>query len=327
MDIFFKPRIGTHYTEGWQGIRTLVLGAHHICSFDCQMKHLCCQADKVWEMDDHCPCYVSLRDSEYHKLHNNNIVEMDAYIDDLANFPTYSAFTKYMLGRKDYLTEDDRADFWEHVVFYNFLQHFLPNGNTPPYQGNEAMYDAAIPALTEMIASLPEPPQVIYVWSKAVRDCLLNNINKVEGLRAESLDEYPQVMELYFFSLNYNVAYSREWVEEYIHARLEPGSFAEELQFRPSVSEVLYRALCDGFLRAQDGEIVMPYNSAKHSTAEYGKFLQILYRDYHFRWKGIESIIFKLDKHGNHQKQNLRGLNILDKTDPAYEYINAFFKL
>ena len=101
MDIFFKPRIGTHYTEGWQGIRTLVLGAHHVCSFDCKMKHLCCSADKVREMDDHCPCYVSFPGSDYHKLHNNNIVEMDAYIDDSANFPTYFAFTKYMLGRKD----------------------------------------------------------------------------------------------------------------------------------------------------------------------------------------------------------------------------------
>ena len=39
--IFFKPRIGEHYAEGFNGYRTLVVGVHLMCEEeDCIYKEL-----------------------------------------------------------------------------------------------------------------------------------------------------------------------------------------------------------------------------------------------------------------------------------------------
>ncbi len=52
---FFAPRIGEKYHEGFNGIRTLVVGTYHICYENCQFKDLCCDVDTVKEMDYKCP--------------------------------------------------------------------------------------------------------------------------------------------------------------------------------------------------------------------------------------------------------------------------------
>ena len=54
---FFAPRIGEKYHEGFNGIRTLVVGAYHICYENCQFKDLCCDVDTIKEMDYKCPKY------------------------------------------------------------------------------------------------------------------------------------------------------------------------------------------------------------------------------------------------------------------------------
>ena len=325
--VFFLPRIGMHYLDGWNGYRTLVLGVHHICSeWNCPFQGKCMNTEGVSEMDDACPVYTDLHNSDYHKLHNGNIIEMNAYIGDEANYPTYSAFTKFMVKKKGYLSREDRANFWEHVVFYNFLQHYLPNGDTPAYVGHEQIYDAAISAFLEMLESLPEKPQVIYAWSKPLYDCLLKHLDQVPGLKVESLEVYPQVMELYYFSLNTPIEYSHEWVDEYIRERIDEGCYVEDRNC-PLFIDLLHNALCKGFLAAQNGEIVIPYQSSRNRSAEYGTFLQNLHVRYRMAWKDIEKIVFKLDKEGHHQKQNLRSLPVLLMEDKAYSYIKSFFEL
>lgn len=78
--MFFLPRIGKYYEEGWQGYRTLVLGAHHICNNNCEFSTLCCSANQIVQMDNECPCYHNIHDTNYYSLHNSNIIEIDAYI-------------------------------------------------------------------------------------------------------------------------------------------------------------------------------------------------------------------------------------------------------
>lgn len=230
-----------------------------------------------------------------------------------------------MLNRRNHLSEEDRSLFWEHVTFCNFLQHYLPSGNTPPYEGNEPLYDAAIPSLLELINSLPSPPQVIYVWSKAVLDCLMANIEKFQDLKFESLEKYPQVMELYLMSLATPIPYSLSWVKCYLDQHLKNGSCLCPSNM-PQLAEVLCEALAKDFLRAQDNKIVIPYYTQTGRSAQYGCFLSTIHKYYNMKWKQIENIIFKLNKTGGYQRQNLRSLETLSSGDTGYDFVMAFFK-
>jgi len=97
---FFVPRIGEKYHEGFNGIRTLVVGAYHICYENCPFKDLCCDVDTIKEMDYKCPKY---KDAPFHEkaedqlcLHNSNIIEINSYCEDEACYPAYSVFTHDM---------------------------------------------------------------------------------------------------------------------------------------------------------------------------------------------------------------------------------------
>lgn len=105
---FFKPRIGSRYAEKWNGYRTMVLGAHQICTAKCEFLDLCCSNEGVWEMDNACPVYEDGRDDPYLRLSNGNRIEMDAYIEDAANYPAYFAFTKYILEEKGFVSPEKR---------------------------------------------------------------------------------------------------------------------------------------------------------------------------------------------------------------------------
>lgn len=170
------------------------------------------------------------------------------------------------------------------------------------------------------------PPEVIYVWSKPVRDCLMANAQQMKSLRVESLEEYPQFMVLYYFSYNTAVTYSHAWVEQYLAYRLDKDSYVEPRDC-PVLADVLHRALCQGFLSAEDGCIVIGYAASRHRSAAYGTFLQMLHSKYRMAWKDIAHIITKLAKDGQPQRQNLRALPVLTREEKAYDYVRSLFQL
>lgn len=53
-------------------------------------------------------CFEDGRDDPYLRLSNGNRIEMDAYIEDAANYPAYSAFTKYILEEKGFVSPEKR---------------------------------------------------------------------------------------------------------------------------------------------------------------------------------------------------------------------------
>ena len=112
---FFAPRIGEKYHEGFNGIRTLVVGAYHICYENCQFKDLCCDVDTVKEMDYKCPKYKDAPFYEKAKdqlcLHNSNIIEINSYCEDEARYPAYSVFTHDMTKLQDGISAQQKYDF------------------------------------------------------------------------------------------------------------------------------------------------------------------------------------------------------------------------
>lgn len=193
---FFVPRVGKLWEDGieykeWKGrkFRTLVLGIHQICNLNCEWKHCCCDSNLVWKMDEKCKCYVDKREGankDYLKLSNGNTIEIDAYIEsdkDNKDYAFYSAFTKYMVNRDEYkydhLSEEVKSDFWEHVIYHNFFQYYLPNSEEIDYNKNKDKYKEAIPALKEVLETYK--PEIVIVWTRNLYLALKDN--PIDGLK------------------------------------------------------------------------------------------------------------------------------------------------
>lgn len=164
---FFPPRIGPNYIGGFDGLRTLIVGPHMICEIDCPHKHKCADSTSVRDMDTHCPVYAGL-DPEVMRLSNANDIEVSAYINGEGAYPAYSAFTYYMLGKQDYLSEDDKRRLWNAVAFTNFLQHLRPSDQPC----DPALFEHDYEAFKEAYDTLDPKPEVLYVWNTLVKDCL-----------------------------------------------------------------------------------------------------------------------------------------------------------
>ena len=171
---FFTPRVGKDYEKGFHGIKTLILGSHFYCPYtDCShLKEGCASSNTIWSMDAACPCYVGKEDQNYYKLSNSDTIEVDSYLEGFP-YPSFDAFTYLMLNKRDYLSEDEKLLFWDQIAFTNYIQHYWPNGYTPPYEDNESLFDADYEAFKEVLTELR--PQIVIVWNKAIKDCLLSN--------------------------------------------------------------------------------------------------------------------------------------------------------
>lgn len=171
---FFTPRVGKDYEKGFHGIKTLILGSHFYCPYtDCShLKEECASSNTIWSMDAACPCYVGKEDQNYYKLSNSDTIEVDSYLEGFP-YPSFDAFTYLMLNKRDYLSEDEKLLFWDQIAFTNYIQHYWPNGYTPPYEDNESLFDADYEAFKEVLTELR--PQIVIVWNKAIKDCLLSN--------------------------------------------------------------------------------------------------------------------------------------------------------
>ena len=138
--MFFLPRIGQHYQEGFKGYRTLVLGVKHHCTHkrcphydDCVTRRNCASYNEV------CPVYGDRHDL---RLSQSNQIEIDAFLEVHDRYPTYSYFTKLMLGKTDDCTEVEKTAFWEQVAFANYLQYFCPSPQVPEYKEDGLAYRA-----------------------------------------------------------------------------------------------------------------------------------------------------------------------------------------
>ena len=182
MKCFFKPRIGAYYNKGFRGYKTLVLGAHFYCPFECRFKEDCLKDSRPFDRE--CPCYKD-KDDEYFTLSNSCYVEVNSYLEGCP-YPSFSMFTKYMMNKRDYIPDPVKYRFWDHVCFYNYLQHYLKDGNTPKYLGNEDLFAEDWDAFQEVLDELQ--PELIYVWNESIKETILANKEKLTD-RIEYLGE------------------------------------------------------------------------------------------------------------------------------------------
>ena len=211
--MFFQPRIGQHYQEGFEGYKTLVLGVKHHCTLrhcryfaDCVMYRNCAQYDAICPAYDcrnyvngrkiceDCitnggkPCvYYEQRTAEEKRreylLSQSNIIEINAFLEVNDHYPAHTYFTKLMLNKAVDVSDGEKIDFWEHVAFTNYLQYFCDTPQVPKYEVDALSYrEEDWAAFQEVLNELQ--PEVIFVWNSALKALLDSKIadNAVSGL-------------------------------------------------------------------------------------------------------------------------------------------------
>ncbi|MBO8484398.1 MAG: hypothetical protein IAB75_09865 [Bacteroidetes bacterium] len=185
---FFRPRIGKNYWKGFRGYRTFVLGAYHFCRewhamrYHCNHYEQCVREGRSREFNETCPIYLDRMDlyDGYYRISNSNIIEIDSYIEG-ERCPSYGEFTRRMTDKSGRLiSSEDRENFWESVIFYNYIQHFLPEAEEFSYQDHKEELDADFPAFARVLDKLK--PEIIYIWTDAIKDAVLNNRMSLAGI-------------------------------------------------------------------------------------------------------------------------------------------------
>lgn len=164
--MFLQPRIGQHYREGFKGYRTLVLGVKHHCILkQCPFYEDCVIRRNCVSYDAKCPAYGDRHDL---RLSLSNQIEIDAFLEEYDRYPTYSYFTKLMLGKADDCTEAEKTAFWEQVAFANYLQYFCPSPQVPEYEEEGLNYRSEDwDAFQELLETVQ--PEVLLVWNSALK--------------------------------------------------------------------------------------------------------------------------------------------------------------
>lgn len=143
--INFHPHVGKFYqSKGLYGKRIMVLGDSHYCKDELKNGGRChpfCSRDK---MDEDC-----VNETIY-------CVTGHAYEHSIR---AYTIFERAFYGRV--LNQDERIDFWESIIFYNYLQYAQPGPRLPLDQPEVSMPESEI-AFKEMLEKYM--PDYIIAW-------------------------------------------------------------------------------------------------------------------------------------------------------------------
>ena len=155
--IHFEPWVGKNYlTKGYQGKRILVLGESHYCTKELSEGGRCFPQCKEENMFADCVSQTQ------------DVVREAVY--DYRGLPyqqTFLCFERAVMGKV--LTKEEREEFWEGAMFYNYVQFAQSGPRMAPQPEHWAYSDKAL----ENLLVVYEPDHII-VWG--VR--LYNNMPK-----------------------------------------------------------------------------------------------------------------------------------------------------
>jgi len=143
----FRPWVGKNYlSQGYKGKRILVLGESHYCGEsinggDC---YPLCTREKI--MQNNCVSFT------INVIHD--------YVYSYSGVPfeqTFLCFERAIIGKE--LTQEEREDFWERVIFYNYIQ-FAQDG--PRKSIKPEYWEESELAFKEMLEEYM--PDCIIVW-------------------------------------------------------------------------------------------------------------------------------------------------------------------
>lgn len=144
--ILFKPWVGSCYLKHNLGARILILGESHYGDPGDEHENFTIDVVKLWGQEKRLPFFTKI------------------------------SKTVLNYGASDFLSDQDRFDFWENVAFYNYVQAIVGEG--PRDRPSCAMWEKSESALQEVIENLA--PQVIIVLGKELAENLPHIPEEIE---------------------------------------------------------------------------------------------------------------------------------------------------
>lgn len=155
--IKFRPWVGENYKQGFQNKKILILGDSHYCAKDSNRNDACrsigdCSYDCMNET-----CYNMTHDlirGEYMEYRSGRA-------KSAGHLQTILTFEKNLFGYTP--SPQESLDFWNSVIFYNYIQHsqYKPRGRRDTKAEEIDDYKEAF---KEVLAEYQ--PDYIIIWSK-----------------------------------------------------------------------------------------------------------------------------------------------------------------
>lgn len=154
-NINFKPWVGKNYqSTGYHGKRILVLGESHYCQKELSEGGRCYPFCKRELMNDAC----------FSQTHD--VVDEAVYgYSGQRYLQAFVCFERAVTGRV--LTNEERKEFWESVMFYNYIQYAQSGPRMAPQSEHWAKSEKAFVELLETYK-----PDYIIVWGVRLYDGL-----------------------------------------------------------------------------------------------------------------------------------------------------------
>lgn len=180
-NVNFNPWVGENYSTG--GIfskKILVLGESHYCPKELSAQGRC--AGGCFRKNMLTGCF------------SQTIDNVDAAVNYYKGCPyqqTFLCFERAVMGRV--LSEEERKEFWNSVMFYNYVQFALPAARTAP--SSEQMQTSE-EAFREILEN--HQPDYIIVWGKRLYKALPDWGGYEEKLILDNGDYAP----IWHYSIN-----------------------------------------------------------------------------------------------------------------------------
>ena len=175
----FNPRI----TEEWKEGGTLVVGINHWCiQKGCEYYEDCVLNSNSKKYDKLCRWAVSeVDDSTPYDLRYTTYEAFNCYLEDFLGYESFKEFLLYITGTQDCMEPDEQREYWNHLAFYNYIQHFTKMSltHTSMYGVEEALSkkeDDDFKAFLDVLHDLK--PRLVIVWHKDIKNLLLRKIQE-----------------------------------------------------------------------------------------------------------------------------------------------------
>lgn len=175
----FNPRI----TEEWKEGGTLVVGINHWCSQEgCEHYEDCVVNCNSKEYDKNCDWAVSEVDGTVqYDLRYTTYEAFNCYFEHFPGYECFKEFLLYITGTQDCMEPDEQRKYWNHLAFYNYIQHFTKMSltHTSMYGVEEALSkkeDDDFKAFLDVLHDLK--PKLVIVWHKDIKNLLLRKIKE-----------------------------------------------------------------------------------------------------------------------------------------------------
>lgn len=170
--IFFQPRVGTKYNEGFKGLKILILGESHYCGEACEPCAIttlpCCTKFTLNVMDR----YIDYK---------NGLDSHESWMR------TFTRFTNVLFGEQ--VHSKRLIEFWDSVIFYNYVQSSTNKSRIPPtYQQFKHSEDAFFEVLETY------EPDAILIWGKR----LWGNLPENGEWATESVSDSELALPFYY---------------------------------------------------------------------------------------------------------------------------------